>query len=244
MIDKYFKIIILVLTLTFVGFFGLISLNYSKSTTGQVFVTGNASKDFSNQIAEFNMTFTSKNKDKAKAEEENVKKVNKFLEDLKAFGTEQNNIITESINSYQEQESYQDYGVYKNRPGDWVFSQSIKVKIKDIKKVNDFVALVGKNPTSSVYGPNFSIDNQNLDESEVYQLAFDDAKKKAQSLADRSGRKLGKVITINEGQMISINNPVPIAARAMGMGGAEISPQLPSGTSSISKSLQVIFELK
>ena len=244
MIEKNFKTLILVISLVFVSLFGLISFNYSKSTIGQIYVSGSASKDFSNQTAEFSITFTSKNKEKNKAEEENITKVNKFLEDVKNFGIGSDNTITESINSYQEQESYQENGVFKSKPGDWVFSQIIRIKIKDVAKVNDFVALVGKNPTSNVFGPNFSIDNKNLDETEVYELAFDDAKKKAQTLADRSGRKLGKVISINEGPANTNPLPIAFATRALGGGGSDMSPQVPSGTSSVSKTLQVIFELK
>lgn len=244
MINKYFKLIVLVLITVFISFFGLIAFNYNSSITPQIVVSGSASQDFSNQIAEFNITFTSKNKDKAKSEEENTVKVNKFLDEVKNFGITEKDIITESINSFQEQESYQEGGVFKSRPGDWVFSQSIRIKVKEIQKVNDFVTLLGKNPTSNVYGPNFSVDNTTLDESKVYQLAFDNAKNKAEKLAEKSGRKLGKVIFISESQGYSIDRPIPLAAKAVGMGGAEVSAQLPAGTSSVSKTLQVIFELK
>ncbi len=66
-----------------------------------------------------------------------------------------------------------------------------------------------------------------------------DAKEKAEIIAKASGRKLGKVLTVTEGSAGSNLLPMYAAKEGMG-GGASVEP----GTSTVSKSMTVTFELK
>ena len=133
-------------------------------------------------------------------------------------------IITKSLRSF-----------YKN-------PQGIRVKVKDVSKVNSFTNLASKNETSNIYGPNFTVDTQNIDETEVYNLAFENAKKKAEALANQSGRTLGKTMYITESNSVQ---QFPIFARTTGLGGGGgASAELPVGTSEVSKTLNVVFELR
>jgi uncharacterized protein YggE len=241
--NDIFKIITILLLSVFVSFFGLGVLNFSSGFKNQITVVGTASKDISNQIAEFSVTFTSENADKANAENSNNEKVKKFLEEIRNFGISDSDVITEYLNVYQKQEERWIENEAQNKfvYTDWVFSQTIRVKIRDISKVNDFTNLASRNATSNIYGPNFSVDTQNIDESEVYNLAFENAKKKAENIANQSGRTLGKAMYITESSVPS--NPFPIFARGLG-GGAQTSAEVPSGSSSVTKTLNVVFELR
>jgi len=245
MINNILKIISVFTLIVFVTFFSVLSLNISSGFSNQISVTGTAKKDISNQIAEFTLTFTSEDKDKSKAENQNNNKVKKFLSDVKAFGIPEEDITTESLNVYQKQEDKwsEKEGRSKWEYTDWVFSQAIRIKIKDVSKVNEFTNLASKNETSNIYGPNFTVDTQNVDETEVYNLAFENAKKKAESLASQSGRSLGKAMYISETSAVQ---PFPIFAKTMGLGGGAggQSAELPAGTSEISKTLNIIFELR
>lgn len=245
MINNTLKIIATFSLVVFVTFFSVLTLNISSGFSNQISVTGTARKDISNQIAEFTLTFTSEDKDKSQAEIQNNNKVNMFLSDVKSFGIPEEDIITESLSVYQKQEDK--WNEKENRSKweytDWVFSQAIRIKIKDISKVNEFTNLASKNETSNIYGPNFTIDTQDIDETEVYNLAFENAKKKAESLASKSGRTLGKAIYISES---NYTQPFPIFNKTMGLGGGAggTSAELPSGTSEISKTLNIVFELR
>jgi uncharacterized protein YggE len=243
MINNIFKLISVISLVIFVAFFSFGILNISSSYKNQISVSGSAKKDISNQIAEFTLTFTSENKDKSSAENQNNLKVKKLLDDLKIFGIPEADIITESLNVYQKQEETWDSSEGRNKwtNTDWVFSQSIRIKIREVSKVNEFTNLASKNETSNIYGPNFTVDTQNIDESEVYNLAFENAKKKAEGLASQSGRALGKAMYISE---TSNSIPTyPMFARTSGMGGGA-SAEVPAGTSEISKTLNVVFELR
>ena len=164
------------------------------------------------------------------------------MESIRQFGIEEKHIMTSQINSYQKQES--DINPpYRSRLTDWVYTQSITVKIVDVAKVNDFVALVGKNETSNIWGPNFTTDLTTINEDTVFQKAFDDAKARAERLAKFSGKKIGRVIYIQESA--SYNTDPILRSQMSGMGGASSSsPEVPAGSSEITKTLSVTFELR
>ena len=242
MMNNILKIIVVFTFIVFVAFFSIGILNLSSGFKNQITVTGFAKKDISNQIAEFTINFTSENKEKSSAEKQNNEKVAKFLNEVKEFGISEESITTESLNVYQKQENYSEMGTFRTKLTDWVFSQSIKIKLKDVSKVNDFTNLASRNESSNIYGPNFSVDTQNIDETEVYNMAFENAKKKAEGIASKSERTLGKAMYITEGY--NSPNPFPMMARALGVGGADSQAQLPVGTSEVSKTLNVVFELR
>jgi uncharacterized protein YggE len=244
MMNNILKITSVFTLIIFVAFFSVGIIKISSGYNDQISVTGTARKDVTNQIAEFTVTFTSENKDKGNAESDNNRKVKKFLEDIKTFGIPESDVTTDSLNVYQKQEETWSESEGRNKWNltDWVFSQSIRVKIKDVSKVNEFTNIASRNETSNIYGPNFTIDTLNINETEVYNLAFENAKKKAEALASQSGRTLGKAMYITEG---SNNSPLfPVMARGFGGGGGGASAELPIGSSEVSKTLNVVFELR
>jgi len=242
MLDKIFKITILVFTGVFIIFTGLYVFDITNRDQREINVLGTGTETISNQIAEFTITFTTENSDKSKSESLNNDKVKKFLESIRQFGIEEKHIMTSQINSYQKQES--DINPpYRSRLTDWVYTQSITVKVVDVAKVNDFVALVGKNETSNTWGPNFTTDLTTINEDTVFQKAFDDAKARAERLAKFSGKKIGRVIYIQESD--SYNTDPILRSQMSGMGGASSSsPEVPAGSSEITKTLSVTFELR
>lgn len=244
MMNNIFKITILVLVSIFVAFFGIATFTLSDYNKNQINITGTAKKQFNNQLAEFTVVFTSENVDKSIAENQNNEKVTKFLEEVKAFGIPDEDVRTDALNVYQKQEDLMESNMRRTKPTDWVFSQSISIKLKDVSKVNDFTNLASRNQSTNIYGPNFSLNTETIDETEVYNLAFENARKKAESIVKQSGRTLGKVIYISEGGSY---NPMPVFAKAMSLSGAaedSVSAQLPVGSSEVSKTLNIIFEIR
>lgn len=242
MFDKIFKSLILV----FIGFFAILAsiylYIYSDTSQKEISVVGSATEVISNQLAEFTVNFSTENIDKSKAESINNEKVNKFLESLKTFGIEEKNITTTSINSYQKQES-SPMPPYTTKLTDWVYSQTISIRLTDVSKVNDLVDLIGKSESSNIYGPNFTVDTNQIDDSSVTTKAFENGREKAEKLAALSGKKIGKVLYISEYETSPI---VPFSRSEMvGLGGAvSDKAEVPVGGSEITKSLTITFELK
>lgn len=235
-----FKTSVLIILAVFLLTISISIFNFSSLWTNQISVTGFATKQFENEIAEFSIVFESQNKEVSVAESENNQKVANFLEGLKSFNIKDEDITTLSVTSYQKQELDKNTENYVYT--DWVYSQSIKIKIKNIEIVESFNSFAAESNFSYINGPNFSVDTENLNENEVYTKAYENAYEKAKAIAEKSGRNLGKALYISEGYQ---QNPNPIIARFQGGGGAgNQTSQLPSGSSEISKSLNIIFELK
>ena len=110
----------------------------------------------------------------------------------------------------------------------------------------------GQSPLGRIHGTNLyrgkKLDSKFLSkgrkskiaEKGLYEVAMKDAREKAESIARASGRKLGKVLSVNDG---GTANTYPVYAR-MDMVGAGGGAPLEPGSSTVYKSMTVSFELK
>jgi len=215
---------------------GQISIKPQASIT----VLGEATTNVANKIATYDVGVSVTSDEKEKAVAQVNQTINKITDDLKTFGIPSSDIKTSNVSVYQQQEYYYDKGgIQKSRPGQWSVSNSAQVKLKDITKADQLTDLLFSTGATNVYGPNFSIDNTNESKKSLYKEAFQNAKTKAELLAKESGKKLGKVVSIatNNAQV----NPMYFS-RTDGIGGGG-GAKLEQGTSSVSVSMTVVFEL-
>jgi len=201
-------------------------------------VTGSANRQQANQLATFNASVSSKNVDKAKAVSEVNKKSEQLIADLKAFGIDAKDLKTQSLSIYQDQQPYWEDGVQKYKNTDWNATISVDITLRDVSRASDLTDLLAKAETSNIWGPNYSLTEDEPEKTALLKQAFDNAKAKAEGLAGGMGLRVGKVISVIEGSEYS---PVyPMRDMGMGAGGGAMEP----GTSSVSTSLTVTFELK
>jgi len=242
-INKNYQYSVVTILVLFLGLAVYAVYNYFNNSvsSNQITVSGSFSKDINNQIATFIINTNGEDKEKEKAEKINSDKINKVKEVLSQFSIEDKDISTQNYSSYRKIEYFTEGGVQKSRETNWIFNQSIRITIRDINNISEIVKSLNSTE-SEIIGPNYSIDNINIDDKEVYIKAFEKAKEKAENLAVSSGRKLGRVVNIVETANTNLDfNPVPLMTRqAVGGGG----PDLPSGSTKIQKNLIVIFELK
>jgi uncharacterized protein YggE len=244
--DRTFKLSIIALLTVFAGISGYFVYWYSTpSKTDYIYVTGSYTSEVKNQIASLNLTVRSRNSSKETSSSIHNERVSKVLDTLKTMGIDEKDIRTSNYNSYREILYYTENEIGKQKEGDWITTQSIDVQIVEEKmpSINEIISRI-QSQEVEVLGPTFTI-NDNFDASEIYKLAFEDAKKRAKVLVEASGRSLGKATNISEIDNYS-DNPEP-----MGFGGAVKasseamqSPNVPSGSSKITKSLSVTFEVK
>ncbi|NMB57293.1 SIMPL domain-containing protein [Candidatus Beckwithbacteria bacterium] len=205
-------------------------VEFAQSST--ITVTGEAKGDQTNQIATFNATVAVSNDDKQTAIDEVNKTVNEMVAKIKEFGIADKDIKTESMSIYKNDPAY-------SQSGTWSVSNSVTIKLNDASKAQEMAGLLGQSGATSVYGPSFATDNTKDLDTQLLTLAITDAKKKAEEMAASSNRRLGKVINIIE----SGSDAGIYRYSAMGMGGgggAELNP----GTSTVYKTVTVVFELK
>ena len=123
-------------------------------------------------------------------------------------------------------------------------TESVDVKLRDITKSGDILAGIGKLNVSNVSGLSFTIDNEDSLKADARKIAIDDAKSKAQKIADDLGTSLGKVTSFYE------NGDAPMyydsKASVMGLGGAvapAAAPQIATGQNKITVNVSVSYKL-
>lgn len=203
-----------------------------------VTVIGTAKTKEKNQIATFTagVSYVSDSKDQAISFVN--KKVDEIITEMVKFGIEKSDIKTESLNIYQQEEQYWEEGKQKTRPGQWRASNNVSIVLRDVDKASDLANLLAKTGATNVYGPNFSLEDTKDIERSLLKDAIDDARKKAESIASSSGKRLGDVISISEA---GVQPYYPVYREGMGGGGgAPIEP----GSATVYKSVTVVFELK
>ena len=203
-----------------------------------VTVIGEAKSQEKNQIASYTAGVEAVNDNKEEAIKEVNTKIEALIKAVKEFGIREADIKTQNISIYQDEQSYYDGGVQKSRKGQWRVSNSVEVVLREIDKANALTDLVTRSGANNVWGPNFSMDDTNKIEKGLYDMAIKDAREKAESVAKASGRKLGKVLSVNDG---ASNNVYPMYAMKDGAGGGAVTEP---GSTTVYKNLTVIFELK
>jgi len=198
-----------------------------------VTVSGEAKSIQKNQIASFSAGVMATGMDKNKAINDVNTKVNDLIKSVKDFGIDAADIKTQNLSYYQEQKG-------SLNPGQWQVNNTIEITLRDVAKASDLADLLVKSGANNVYGPNFRMDDTNLAEKGLYGEAMKDAKDKAEIIAIAAGRKLGKVLSVNDGGTTG-NVIYPMMAKADSLGGGA---PVETGTTTVYKTITVNFELE
>ena len=204
-------------------------------------VTGEAKSIQKNQRASFSAGVDSVLVDKDKAVKEVNTKVEELIKVVKNFGIPEEDIKTQSLSVYQQEESYYEEGVQRNRKGQWRVSNSIEIVLREVGKASELATLLTSSGATNVYGPNFSFEDTSEAKKDLFKAAMDDAKEKAAMLAKASGREIGKVVSIVEGGNYS-SSPFSAVKMNEGMGGGGSPIEI--GSETVNQSLTVVFELE
>jgi len=235
-------VVILVLVIIAIFILPWKNINWGKLSFKDetVIVTGESNIRQKNEVASFNVGVNVIKDKKEEAIDEVTKKINELIISIKEFGIFDEDIKTQTINVYQQQkEVVLLSSSNQNKVDHWVVNNTIEITLRDVSKVEELVNLLNKSGANNVYGPNFRIEENSNTEKELLQSAIFDAKEKAEIIAKAAGRKLGKVVNVNDG---CNNNSYPLYSfKSDGFSdGLTVEP----GTSTISKILTVTFELK
>lgn len=201
-------------------------------------VTGEAKSQQKTQVASFSAGVTALKDNKQEAIDEVNQKVKAIIEAVKEFGIKPEDIKTQNLNVYQNEETYYEEGRQKTRLGQWRVNNTIEVKLRDVDRTSALANLLTKSGANNVYGPNFSLDETKSAENSLLEDAMKNAQAKAEIIAKTAGKKVGKVVSISEGyQPVSVFRYEGIGA---GGGGAPLEP----GSQTVQKTITVTFELK
>lgn len=209
-------------------------------------VTGEAEQDQKNQIANFYVGFEAIEETKAEATEAVTKRMNGVMAAIKKFEIPEEDIQTETVSVYQETEYFEIDERYESEKGDWRAYNSVSIKLKNIDQSEELVAILNESEATSIDGPNFSIDDTSSTDIELLSSAIANARIKAEKMAAANNQKVKKIITVVEGGT-SKNTPVFYEAMADGLAiprTAGATPELEVGSTTLSKTVTVTFELR
>jgi len=174
------------------------------------------------------------------AQKDNTETMNKLIESLKGLGIEEKDLQTDNYNIYPQYD-YTDNG--GRVLSGYNVSQNVTIKIRDLSKTNDVIALAGEVGANSVSGLNFSIDDPRVYKEEARKLAIEEIIKKAKELSRLLGVRFVSVVSYNEYSNDFGGTSPMFEAKAMGIGGSFISPDIESGSEEVQVSVDIVFEI-
>jgi uncharacterized protein YggE len=172
-------------------------------------------------------------------QEANTKKMNKVITFLKDSGIDEKDIKTTNYNLYP-QYTYENYKIPQIMG--YQISQTLNIKIRNLDKIGEILqggVDVGINQVNSLY---FGVENDEELKEQARKIAIDNAKEKAERLADELGIKLGKLTNFYENV---VGYPVPMYSyKESGIGGGGATPDIQAGENEIIVNITLTYEVK
>lgn len=172
---------------------------------------------------------------------ENEATIEAILTALEETGIKANDIQTSNYSLWAEQK-YGDNG--PEGIAGYRVSNQVSVVIRDIDKVSDVLTAVTSAGANSIYGVQFSVADPAALQAEAREKALDDARQRAESLAQLSGLTLGNIEAIDETFGQFPGPPLPMGGGG-GFGGAaaEGATSISPGQLSYQTQVQVTYSI-
>ncbi len=168
---------------------------------------------------------------------QNAEQMTRVLAALKSAGVAERDIQTSGVNLQPQ------YRYAENQPPaitGYQASNTVNVKLRDVAKMGKVLDALVASGANQINGPSFGID----DPEPLYAQARLEALKLAQARADSYAKALGlrvrRIVSLGEGGAAM---PMPVPRMAMMKAEAMDSTPVAPGQSSVSVSLDVVFEL-
>lgn len=203
-------------------------------------------------IAKISATFSTNNDDLDLARKQNEEKIDNALTAIKSLGVAEEDIKTQYLSGgptyeilSQTESINPDIQIFPPPQRDKTnqISTTFEITIRDFDIADEVLAALTQNGATNLSGPRLTVDEDTLEtaKSEARKNAVENARKKAGELADLSSKKLGDIVSINEGG--GFRTPTPIFA----LSEADITKKVNTiqpGQNDVSITIQIDFELK
>ncbi len=220
------------------------------SAYNSISVNGSAESITVPDIATFSFSVSSDAKVVSDAQNTVTQKNDAIIAGLKALGVEERDIKTTEYSVYPKY-------VYSSGacasgycppsrqiPDGYTVTSATLVKVRKTADAGKALALVGDKGATNVSGLNFTTDDPDKAQNEARAKAIENAKEKAEELADRLGVRIVRVVGYSD----SSQSPGPIFY-ASGMGGmtkdsAQSAPTVNPGESKTTVNVTVTYEIR
>lgn len=175
----------------------------------------------------------------AEAQAKNTNVINPLIAKIQALGVKKQDIQTANYDIYPQ---------YDYKDGSQILrgyrvSQNVTVKIRDLTKANQVIALAGEVGATNVSGLRFTVDDREVYKDQARATALNKVNEKARSLERSLGVRVRGVVSYNEYENQNQNMVYDNLKVANGMGGGASAPALEAGTTDIDMHVTVVFEI-
>ncbi len=206
----------------------------STTQQNQMQVTGTATTKKSPDIAIAQIGVQTINKEVEPAVAENNRKAEAIISALKQIGISEKDIKTVSFNIYPLRD-------YKNNDPNTIIGfqvdNTVSITFRNLDIVGKGLQSAITAGANNIYGIEFTLSDPEPVRNELRVLAIQDARKKAENMAQAAGIQLGKIISINE------SSSTPIYRYAYDKVAAESAVPVQSGELDITVQVNIVYEL-
>lgn len=216
--------------------------------TPTITVTGTGKASTPPTIAEVSFTVEERSATEQEAQAQATKKADTALAALKNLGIEDKDVQTTGYQIYPQ------YETPNCKPGvpcpqstkisTYQVSQSVTVKVRDTTKAGDVLKLLATAGVQNVSGPNFMVDEPSTVQALARGKAIEDARQKAQLLANQLGVRLGTVVSFSENGGGGTMPLFTQMAKGASADSGSPAPTLPQGENETISTVSVTFEIK
>lgn len=182
-----------------------------------------------------------KNDSKSAQAEEN-KAISDIIESLKQIGISSSDIETENINLYEEKQWDKDGG---EKSLGWRATQNLKIKTANFSKLGDIVDVSVNNGANQINSIEFYLSSAKQQEykRKAIEEATKDARLKAESMAEGSSGKLGRIKSLTQNDYYATPYYYSMKNNA-GVAAARESATVMPEDVKVTANINVVYELK
>ena len=224
-----------------IGFFANLGNRSNTATTPAnqqgLTVTGEGMAYVTPDVAKIDFGVSTEAKNLADSQKANSEAIAKIKDALQAYNIEAKDIKTLYYTINPE------YNYINNRAPvlrGYTTRHTVRVTVRKLEDSDSVVQTLGTAGATEISQVQFTIDDPSDVQKEAREKAIDAAKEKAKQLANLSGAKLGRIISINESTP-DTSNPAPKYAEGMGGGGSGIG--LEEGSMAITSNVTLTYSL-
>ena len=170
---------------------------------------------------------------------ENAVQMDKVMAAIRAAGIAERDIQTSGVN-LNPQYRYADNEAPKITG--YQASNTVSLKVRDITRLGKVLDSLAAQGANQINGPSFEIDQPEPVYDEARLAALKKAQARAETYAKSLGLRVRRIVSISEGSSGGFRPPMPMMAMARA-GKAEMDTAVAPGETTLSVSLDVVFEL-
>ncbi|MEW6566573.1 MAG: SIMPL domain-containing protein [Chloroflexota bacterium] len=197
-------------------------------------VTGTGKVEVAPDIVTVNLGVQTTGEDIAQVVADNNRRAERVKQAVIALGVAEDDVRTISF-YVSPQPQYDENGNPTGVTIYWV-DNTVTVTLRQIDQLGRLLQAAVDAGANSIQGVSFSVDDPSSAEDQARQLAMEDARARAEMLAQAAGAALGDPISIST----SVSVPAPYVAGIGGGGGVPVSP----GMAEVQVQVYVTYELE